>query len=141
MSTQRHDGGLLGAYVLGVLDTDESRAVEDHLAGCTRCREETRALRELETSLGEVPPEIFLDGPPQGGDLMLQRTLRQARQERRGAEWRRRSALAAVAVVAAAAVLGAGVAIGRTTAGGDGAPPVAVPTVTAVSYTHLRAHE
>ncbi|GLF94653.1 zf-HC2 domain-containing protein [Streptomyces yaizuensis] len=132
MSAQRHDSGLLGAYVLGVLDPDESRAVEEHLAGCTGCRTEAGELRRLKASLGEVPPEAFLDGPPDGGDLLLQRTLRQVREERRTAEWRRRSAQWAVAVVAAAAVLAGGLIAGRSLDDSGGAPPGAgsVTTVT-----------
>jgi hypothetical protein len=56
-----------------------------------------------------------MDGPPQGGDLLLQRTLRQARGER-GAEQRRRWATVGVAAaVAAAVVLGGGVLVGRST--------------------------
>ncbi|MFD5065557.1 anti-sigma factor [Streptomyces sp. NPDC058394] len=47
-------------------------------------------LKALEAKLGEVPPEFFLDGPPEDGELMLQRTLRQVRAE--GATTRRRRA-------------------------------------------------
>ncbi|MER6911691.1 zf-HC2 domain-containing protein [Streptomyces sp. NPDC000594] len=137
MSTGEHDsdtGGydsaLLGAYALGALDPAEARDVEEHMARCTRCREEAERLGKMTASLGEVPPEAFLDGPPDGGDLLLQRTLRQARTERRGAERRQRAALAAVAVVAAAAVLGTGVVIGRSAPAGA-APPAAAPTATA----------
>ena len=36
---------------------------------CAACRAELHALSELEAALGEVPPEAFLDGPPEGGDL------------------------------------------------------------------------
>ncbi|MFF8954231.1 anti-sigma factor family protein [Streptomyces sp. NPDC014894] len=127
MSPQRHDGELLGAYVLGVLDEREERAVESHVRVCQECRDEVAVLREWEARLGEVPPEAFLDGPPDGGDLLLHRTLGRAREERRSAEWRQRLALAAVAVVATAAVLGGGYAVGRTT---GGPPPAARPTVT-----------
>ncbi|MEO3976443.1 zf-HC2 domain-containing protein [Streptomyces sp. CAU 1734] len=117
MSTAQHDSELLGAYALGALEEEEARTVEEHVAACRNCREELAVLGELEATLGEVPPEAFLDGPPDGGELLLQRTLRRVHEERRGAEWRRRSALAAVAVVAAAAVLGGGFLIGRS--GGD----------------------
>ncbi|MER5176963.1 zf-HC2 domain-containing protein [Streptomyces sp. NPDC002896] len=118
MSIQQHDSALLGAYVLGALDEQEVRAVDEHVASCQRCREELDGLREMESALGEVPPEAFLDGPPEGGDLLLQRTLRQVRNERAGVERRRRVVLAAVAAVAAAAVLGGGVLIGRGVGGG-----------------------
>ncbi|MET9573768.1 zf-HC2 domain-containing protein [Streptomyces virginiae] len=122
MNRQRHEEELLGPYVLGVLDAEEVRRVEGHMSGCVQCREEVAALREMEAALGEVPEEAFLDGPPQGGDLLLQRTLRQMRGERAGAA-RRRAGLTGLAVAASlAAVFWAGTQLGA------GAPdPVALP--------------
>ncbi|WP_405868567.1 zf-HC2 domain-containing protein [Streptomyces sp. NBC_00005] len=131
MSIKEHDSALLGAYVLGTLDEREVRAVDEHVAACDRCREELDGLREMEAALGEVPPEAFLDGPPEGGDLLLQRTIRQVRNERDGVERRRRTALVAVAAVAAAAVLGGGVLIGRQAGGGTN--QVADPPATTVT--------
>ncbi|MFD9732856.1 anti-sigma factor family protein [Umezawaea sp. NPDC059074] len=114
--TTQHDPQLLGAYVLGALDEQEARAVEEHLAGCPECTAELEDLRAMEASLGDVPPEALLDGPPEGGDLLLQRTLRQMRTERGGAVRRRQFALGAAAAVVAAVVLGSGVVVGRSTA-------------------------
>ncbi|MFF4252691.1 zf-HC2 domain-containing protein [Streptomyces sp. NPDC001663] len=134
MSIKEHDSALLGAYVLGTLDEREVRAVDEHVASCDRCREELDGLREMEAALGEVPPEAFLDGPPEGGDLLLQRTIRQVRNERDGVERRRRTVLAAVAAVAAAAVLGGGVLIGRQMGGDTSSvadPPT--PSITATA--------
>ncbi|MFD7905896.1 anti-sigma factor family protein [Kitasatospora sp. NPDC059747] len=124
VSTTPHEWSaeLVGAYVLGALDPAEAAAVERHLADCPACRQEVTELRELETALGEVPPELLVDGPPEGGDLLLQRTLRRARAERGSALRRRRARIGAAAAVAAAAALVAGIALGRTTAP---APPVA----------------
>ena len=81
MSAPEHDRAALGAYALGALDPDETRVVDAHLAGCADCRAEVAELNELNAMLGEVPPEAFLDGPPDDGDLLLQRTLRQVRAE------------------------------------------------------------
>ena len=81
MSAPEHDRAALGAYALGALDPAETRAVDAHLAGCADCRAEVAELNELNEFLGEVPPEAFLDGPPEDGDLLLQRTLRQVRAE------------------------------------------------------------
>ncbi|MEU9165157.1 zf-HC2 domain-containing protein [Streptomyces sp. NPDC048424] len=121
MNRQRHEEELLGPYVLGVLDAEEVRRIEEHMSGCVQCREEVAALREMEAALGEVPEEAFLDGPPQGGDLLLQRTMRQMRGERAGAQ-RRRAGFAGLAVAASlAAVFWAG-----TQLGGD-PDPVALP--------------
>ncbi|MGI5451735.1 zf-HC2 domain-containing protein [Streptomyces sp. CA-249302] len=131
MSIKEHDSALLGAYVLGTLDEREVRTVDEHVASCDRCREELDELRELETALDEVPPEAFLDGPPEGGDLLLQRTLRQVRNERTGEIRRRGALLAAAAAVAAATVLGCGVLIGKSM-GGTGTE-VADPAQSSVS--------
>jgi hypothetical protein len=62
--------------------------------------------------LGELPPEAFLDGPPDG-DLVLQRTLRQIRAETGAHRRRRVLGMVAAAAVVVAAIAGGGVAIGR----------------------------
>jgi anti-sigma factor RsiW len=113
----------LGAYVLGALDPADTHEFERHLATCEQCRTELRDFGALREALDAVPPEAFLDGPPDDGDLLLQRTLRQIRAEapaqagpaarRKGT--RRGLALAAAAVIAVVAV-GGGVVIGRQTA-------------------------
>ncbi|GAA2817848.1 zf-HC2 domain-containing protein [Kitasatospora paracochleata] len=133
MSAELHDPGaeLVGAYVLGLLEPAEVAEVERHLSGCASCRREVAELRELEGVLGEVPPEFLIDGPPEGGDLLLQRTLRRARRERGSEQVRRRAWLGAGAVAAAAAVLAVGLSVGRGTA--PEAPPVAVGPVPSAS--------
>lgn len=127
--TTQHDPQLLGAYVLGALDEQEVHAMDEHLASCPDCTRELDELRAMEAYLGEVPPEAMLDGPPEGGDLLLQRTLRQVRGERGGVARRRQFALGAAAAVVAALVLGAGVFVGKATS-----PEVtALPTPTTVA--------
>jgi hypothetical protein len=118
-----HDRSQLGAYALGALEPDEAREVELHLADCAECRTELAEFEEMKEFLGEVPPEAFLDGPPTDGDLLLQRTLRAARETAvpthvetvpsRKAKSKRPWLLAAAAVVVVAGALGGGVAIGR----------------------------
>lgn len=122
---QQHEEVLLGPYVLGILDGTEARTIEEHVAVCDKCGAEVAALRELEAALGEVPQEAFLDGLPQGGDLLLQRTLRQMRTERAAARRRRRTLVGLAAAAAFAGVFWAGAA----TSGGQ-APPVAQPLLT-----------
>ncbi|SFC21629.1 anti-sigma factor family protein [Streptomyces aidingensis] len=117
---QQHGGELIGAYVLGALDGQEARALEEHLASCVQCREEVAELRSIETALGEVPPEAFLDGPPEGGDLMLQRTLRQVRAERGAARNRRRVYAGLAAAAVAAAVFYGGFLLGDDSSAGSG---------------------
>jgi hypothetical protein len=128
-----HDRSRLGAYVLGVLDAEEARAVDEHVASCPECRQDLQELAEMGAMLGEVPPEAFLDGPPDGGDLLLQRTLRRVRAESAApvqthrAPGRRRLALVAASVaVIAGAALGSGVLIGQRTATVTAEPSAAV---------------
>ncbi|MFD9358411.1 zf-HC2 domain-containing protein [Streptomyces sp. NPDC060031] len=132
MNGQRHEEELLGPYVLGVLDDADVHRVEEHVAGCVQCREEVTALREMEAALGEVPAEAFLDGPPpQGGDLLLQRTLRQMRGELAGARRRRRGVAGLAAVASMAAVFWAGAQWGGSDGGPVALPPQPSPTVSA----------
>lgn len=104
----------IDGYVIGELDPEKVRVVEEHLARCPGCREEVRSLREVQRLLASVPMEAMLDGPPDDADLLLQRTLREVRSEESGTTGRR-TKWAAAAVVAVA-VLCVGVLVGWTTA-------------------------
>ncbi|MEU3985582.1 zf-HC2 domain-containing protein [Streptomyces sp. NPDC026672] len=127
MSTQQHPNDeLLSAYTLGLIEPDDRSSVEVHTAECEACRMELAALREMEEALGEVPPEAFLEGPPDDGDLLLQRTLRQVRQEQAG-QRRRRSFAVGLGAAASAAVLFFG---GYLAAGDDGSSGLAGPAPT-----------
>jgi hypothetical protein len=144
-----HDRTPLAAYALRALDPDEARSVEAHAAVCDECRAEIAELAALEAALGEVPPEAFLDGPPEGGDLLLQRTLRQVRTERAdvvaATRRPRRLPAAAVAVALAAAALAGGTLIGRASVvapQAGGTPSASVSTVAgtrAVSATDAKS--
>jgi anti-sigma factor RsiW len=107
-----HDPGDLGALALGLLDDAEARAVEQRIAGCPDCRGEFAALHETAAALRTVPPEMFLDGPPES-DLLVARAARRVRAESGAARRRRGIALVAAAAVAAAALLGGGALLGR----------------------------
>ncbi|WP_405581369.1 anti-sigma factor family protein [Streptomyces sp. NBC_01190] len=135
MSESHRHEELLGAYVLGVLDPEETREIDEHTAGCDECRAELTELRETELLLGALPPEVFEDGPPEGGDLLLQRTLRRAREDR--ADVRRKWSLAVGAAVAASAALvflGGYLVAGGDDSGTQAAGPV-IPTTTGVTST------
>ena len=106
---------LLGAYVLGVLDRQEQDVLRAHLADGASCRREVADLREMEAALGEIPPEAFLDGPPPDGELLLRKTLRQVREDRRGRMRQRRTYWVAAAVVAGLLALAGGLIVGRLT--------------------------
>jgi hypothetical protein len=116
MSAVEHDHESLGAYVLGALAPDQARAVDAHLTGCADCRREIAELTELRGMLDTVPQEAFFDGPPDDGELLLQRTLRQLRAQQGGQPSRARFPAAAGVVVIALAALGSGVLLGRQTA-------------------------
>lgn len=131
MSGEAHDAQLLGAYVLDTLDPDERREVDAHLAECETCRADLVELEAVKDVLEDIPPEALLHGPPDA-DLVLQRTLRQMRQEVASAARRRWVPAVAAAAVLVAGVLGAGVALGRGTAPDPVAqvpPPSPAPTV------------
>lgn len=119
MSVKQHDHSSLGAYALGVLTPQEATAVEAHLAGCAEGRREVADLVALRRVLDTVPPEAFIDGPPPGGDLLLQRTLRKVRAEeqrqpaaRKPGGMRRLASVAAALVIAGGALTG-GIVIGQ----------------------------
>ncbi|ONI71042.1 hypothetical protein ALI144C_51775 [Actinosynnema sp. ALI-1.44] len=119
-----HDHSSLGAYALGVLTPQEATEVEAHLRSCPDGRREVSDLVNMRAALDSVPPEAFIDGPPPGGDLLLQRTLRRVRAEEgeqpaaRPSLGRRLAAVAAAVVIVGGALAG-GIAIG----GGSDTPP------------------
>ncbi|MFD0304054.1 anti-sigma factor [Streptomyces sp. NPDC127119] len=114
MTTREHShDGLLGAHVLGLLDAGERSGLEEQIEACEVCRVELADLRALEAELGEVPPEFFLEGPPEDGDLLLRRTLRQAREEEAVSQRRRGVLVGLAAAVLAGALLGAGYVTGQ----------------------------
>ncbi|WP_329001455.1 zf-HC2 domain-containing protein [Kribbella sp. NBC_00709] len=127
-----HDRTQLGAYALGALEPGDVQAVDEHLATCAECRAELAELEEMKDFLGEVPPEAFLEGPPEGGDLLLQRTLREVREssaepplpvpaKRNRSRW----LMVAAALVVVAGALGGGVVLGRSTAPPQASEPAA----------------
>jgi anti-sigma factor RsiW len=151
MNSLEHDRSMLGAYALGALDPREAQQVHEHLAGCPACRLEVAELTGLRAAMDEVPPEAFLDGPPEGGDLLLRRTVRAARAEHAARNpfampaprsGRRLALVAASIVVLAGAALGGGILIGRETAPQTpdlfaGANVQAAETTDAATSAHL----
>ncbi|MFL6123073.1 anti-sigma factor family protein [Actinophytocola sp.] len=127
MTGPAHDRAQLGAYAIGALDPVEARMVHEHLGGCRECQREVSELMMIRRALDQVPPEAFLDGPPENGDLLLRRTLRRVATEAAPPAPRRRMTGMYVAAAAAVAVaLGSGIFLGRETA----PSPVAGPTFT-----------
>ncbi|MEV4348569.1 zf-HC2 domain-containing protein [Actinoplanes sp. NPDC049596] len=124
----------LAGYLVETLSPEQRREVEEHLAGCAQCRDEVESLRSWQAALGAVPEEMLMEGPPDGGDLLLQRTLRQVRQESSGRRRRSTALLASAAAVVAVAVIGGGVIAGRLTAP---EAPVAQPPIPSVLPTDV----
>ncbi|WP_422934299.1 anti-sigma factor family protein [Sinomonas sp. P47F7] len=122
----------LGAYLLGGLDADEARAVEEHLAACPECRAEIEELEVLPAMLDVVPAaraEELIEAPlaataePVPGLLLSKVSAR-----RRTLRLRWAGALAG----AAAASLAGGLALGPVIAPALGreAPPTSAPSTT-----------
>jgi anti-sigma factor RsiW len=134
VSRPTHDHSSLGAYALGVLTPHEATEVEAHLRACQDGQREVSDLVSLRHALDTVPPEAFIDGPPPGGDLLLQRTLRRVRAEEQQAPAKpsgaRRLAAVAAAVVIAGGALFGGIAIGSSGSGPAGVAFTAQDTAT-----------
>ncbi|MEV4199612.1 anti-sigma factor [Micromonospora globbae] len=132
-STPTSDHVDIGGYLTGELDREQAQRVEEHLAGCAECRAEVESLREWQTALGAVPEAMLLDGPPEGGDLLLQRTLRQIRGESAARRQRRRALTGVAAAAVLAVAVSGGVLLGRTTGSAPDttAQPSPSPSVTA----------
>jgi hypothetical protein len=115
----------VGAYALGLLEEDDRRAFEAHLAGCDQCTRELAGfsgMRELLAGLGPVtsdaedmsPPEPAGDGTSDTADTadiahLLRRRKIAARRQRRGT--------AILGLAAGVALLAGGVTVGATVAG------------------------
>jgi hypothetical protein len=98
----------LGAYVLGALDERERDRIDDHVAGCDRCREELEALMPVGSYLARASAEelLALGRPPVAPPAALQARVRAAvRAERRRVVRRRLAAVAALAAAVALAVV------------------------------------
>ncbi|MFG1885769.1 zf-HC2 domain-containing protein [Micromonospora sp. NPDC049102] len=143
-SSPRADHFDIGGYLLGALDEEATHRAEEHLAGCAQCRAEVESLRTWAGALENVPDVMLLDGPPEDGDLLLQRTLRQIRGEAADQRRRHHAVTGVAAAVVASAVLGGALFL----PGGDGttdatAPPptpsvAADPTVRSASASDPR---
>ncbi|WP_329538516.1 anti-sigma factor (plasmid) [Streptomyces sp. NBC_01450] len=114
MTAQGHSHDeLLGAHALDLLTPDEQSRIEERIEACEVCQVELDDLRLLRADLGEVPPEFFLEGPPEDGELMLQRTMRQVREEQSVARRRRTLLIGLAAAALAGTLLGGGYVAGQ----------------------------
>jgi AcrR family transcriptional regulator len=121
---------LLGVYVLDKADPTDRALVEEHLAGCARCRDELADLEGLPALLALIPPsEAARRGMPPGGRGVepsaeqLPRLLAAASATRTR---RRRLSLVAAALLLVAGLGGLTLAIRQASA--PETPPVTVAT-------------
>jgi predicted anti-sigma-YlaC factor YlaD len=131
----------IAGYLLETLTADEQRQVDEHLATCTECRDEVESLKQWTAALSAVPDEMLLDGPPEDADLLLQRTLRQVRNEDAGRRHRRTAVVMAMAAAVVAVALAGGVWVGRGTATQPLAQPTTAPTTAASTPPGTRTAE
>ena len=123
----------LAAYLLGTLDQGDAVAIEEHLAGCERCRSDLEWLRPAAEELATSVPQL---DPPR---RLRRRTLAAARAEERGSRprsWRPAAVgaprFAMVAGSLALVAVGIAIAIGSlVNDGGPGSSTVAVQPATA----------
>ncbi|MEV5705757.1 zf-HC2 domain-containing protein [Actinoallomurus sp. NPDC052274] len=100
----------VGAYVLGLLEEDDRRAFEEHLAGCAACASEVEELGGMRHLLsGVAPVEPVPDAPPADVTDLLRRRRRAARRRRRGN--------AVIGLAAGVAIVAGGVTIGAALTG------------------------
>jgi anti-sigma factor RsiW len=101
----------VGAYSMGLLEEQDKRAFEDHLAGCPACAAELAELSPMAAllrgvELRGVEPGSVADGEPDGGKVtdLIGRRARQQRQRRR---WQ-----IALGAAAGIVLIGGGIGLG-----------------------------
>jgi len=117
----------IAGYLVDMLTPEERQRADAHIATCAECRDEIESMQQWSSALRDVPDVMLLDGPPEGADLLLQRTLRQVRTETSHKRQRRSGVLVAAAAAVIVAAIGGGVLIGRDSAS---TRPLAEPSAT-----------
>jgi hypothetical protein len=113
----------VGAYSMGLLEEQDRRAFEDHLAGCASCSAELAELSPMAALLKGVEP-AGAAGQQADGTNVTQLISRRATRQRQRQRWQ-----AAVGAAAGIVLIGGGIGIGVAASqhAGPGAPAVAIP--------------
>ncbi|MGH3932218.1 MAG: anti-sigma factor family protein [Pseudonocardiaceae bacterium] len=129
----------LGAYALGQLAGEESRATQAHLETCADCRAEVDALLPVAAALRTVDPDWLEEAPPVPPPLSPA-VLHEVRSGRRApaASGRSRRALLLTAAAGVATVAAAG-GIGYRMGVGTRALPAGEPTPVRAMVPQIRA--
>ncbi|MFB9837822.1 anti-sigma factor family protein [Actinoallomurus acaciae] len=108
----------VGAYALGLLEEDDRRVFEAHLADCDRCARELGELAGMrELFSGVAPPEEDTVDPPSSGRPTGPDELSRLLRRRRVDERRRRRGTTIIGLAAGAALLAGGAAVGAPVTG------------------------
>ena len=114
----------VGAYSMGLLEEQDKRAFEDHLAGCPACAAELAELSPMAALLrGVEPSDAARDEPAEAQVTELIR--RRARQQRHRRRWQ-----VALGAAAGIVLIGGGIGVGIAASPQHAGPPVSALTLT-----------
>ncbi|WP_433140351.1 anti-sigma factor family protein [Actinomadura nitritigenes] len=109
----------VGAYALGLLEADDRRAFEAHLAGCGVCRAELREMGGLAEALSGIDPA---EAEPPGEPARPPAPVIDMVRRKQARDRRTRRVAYGAGAAAAAALVAIGVGVGTTLGDDEGKP-------------------
>ncbi|MDL4819125.1 anti-sigma factor family protein [Actinomadura opuntiae] len=110
----------VGAYALGLLEADDRRAFEAHLAGCGACLAELREMGAMAEALSGIDPAA---AEPPGEPARPPAPVIDLVRRKQARDRRTRRLAYAAGAAAAAALVAVGVGVGTTLGGDEEKPP------------------
>ena len=107
----------VGAYSMGLLEEQDRRAFEDHLAGCPACAAELAELSPMAALLRGVEPSDAARGEPAEAQV-TELIRRRARQQRHRRRWQ-----VALGAAAGIVLIGGGIGVGVAASPQHAGPP------------------